>query len=255
MLPFHTPSSDRYAEAIRLLPALPEYAPEHLCTEAFRLYADTQLEMFYAPFDTINHSAKLAIVGITPGFQQMEIAYRVARAALALGRDAESASREAKAHASFAGTMRRNLVSMLNDIGINNALEVPDSVVLFETAQTLLHTSSAIRYPVLVRGANYTGHTPQPLQHPVLRGMIFDVLAPELAAVPDALVIPLGKAVECCLAALVSAGSLSRDRCLLGFPHPSGGNGHRKREFERNRDALRMKATNWFEGKAGVAAV
>jgi hypothetical protein len=83
--------------------------------------------------------------------------------------------------------------------------------------------------------------------------MVFEVLGPELAQVPDALIIPLGRAVEDCLSALISAGALSRERCLLGFPHPSGGNGHRKRQFELNADKLRAKTTSWFRASAAAA--
>ena len=60
--PFETPSLGKYNTAIRALPFLPVYAPEHLLTDSFRLYRNTELEMFYAPFETINHSARMAIV-------------------------------------------------------------------------------------------------------------------------------------------------------------------------------------------------
>jgi hypothetical protein len=202
--------------------------------------------------ESINRSAKIVIVGITPGFQQMEIAIRFARGALASGRTNSEACIEAKARASFAGTMRLNLIAMLNGIGLHEALGITDCGGLFDAFQFQLHTTSAIRYPVFVRGENYTGHTPRPLRHLVLREMIFSVLAPELAAVPDALIVPLGKAVEECLSALISSGLLNPDRCLFGFPHPSGGNGHRKRLFEENRDVLKMKAASWFAAKAIV---
>ena len=89
------------------------YGPEHLCTPTFRLYSDGDTEVFYAPFDSVNMSAKVAVVQITPGFQQMEIAFRSARAALVNGETGVEACRQAKAQASFAGPMRRNLISML----------------------------------------------------------------------------------------------------------------------------------------------
>lgn len=66
-LSFRPPLFDRFAEAIRLLPPLAKYGPEHLLTPAYRLYADKGVEMFYASFDAVNESAKVAIVGITPG--------------------------------------------------------------------------------------------------------------------------------------------------------------------------------------------
>jgi hypothetical protein len=45
--------------------------------------------MFYAPFDSINRSTKIAVVGVAPGFQQMEIAIRVVRQALHQGATAK----------------------------------------------------------------------------------------------------------------------------------------------------------------------
>lgn len=248
-LRFETSSSGKYDPVIRALPPLPIYSPEHLLTDSFRLYRDTDLEMFYAPFEAINRAAKIAIVGITPGFQQMEIAIRSARAAIVSGRTNSEACVEAKANASFAGTMRLNLIKMLNEIRLHEALGIPDCGRLFDAFQFLLHTTSAMRYPVFVRGENYTGHSPRPLRHSALREMVFNVLASELAEVPDALIVPLGKAVEECLSALISSGLLSQDRCLFGFPHPSGGNGHRKRLFEQNRDMLQVKAASWFAGR------
>jgi hypothetical protein len=254
-LPFTPPLIGRFAEPIRSLPQLPEYGPEHLCTPTFRLHADSSIEMFYAPLDYVNTSAKVAIVGITPGFQQMEIAFRTTRAALAAGKSGAEACRQAKVQASFAGPMRRNLISMLADIGLHDCLGISDPALLFDTYFPLLHTTSAIRYPAFVHGDkydNYTGHAPALLRHPVLHDMVFDVLSLELAEVPGALIIPLGKAVEGCLSALISAGVLSRERCLFGFPHPGGGNGHRKRQLELNSDMLKTKTAGWFKKTAGA---
>jgi hypothetical protein len=199
------------------------------------------------PVPIVNTSAKVARVGITPGFQQMEIALRVARAALAAGKSGAEACRQAKSQASFAGPMRGSLISMLADIGLHNWLGISAPALLFESCLRL-HPAWAILYPAFVHGANYTRHTPppRPLRHPLLRRMVFDVLSPELAQVPGAQIIPFGKAVEDCLSALISAGLLSGERCLLGFPHPSPLNGYRKRQFEQNLEMLRTKTGNWF---------
>lgn len=72
-------------------------------------------------------------------------------------------------------------------------------------------------------------------------------LGPELTAAPDALIIPLGKAVESCVQMLVSSGQLDVERCLLGFPHPSGGNGHRLRQFRENYGRLRQELSTWAD--------
>jgi hypothetical protein len=35
-------------------------------------------------------------------------------------------------------------------------------------------------------------------------------------------------------------------RCLIGFPHPSGGNGHRVKQFAQRRDELTAKVAGCF---------
>jgi len=246
------PLLTRYVDAIRSLPSKPEYTKSDLCTNDFLVFLDRRLEMFYGPFDSITRSAKIAIVGVTPGFQQMEIAIRVVRQALHQGAHCEEACVLAKQAASFAGGMRRNLIAMLDGIGISEGLGIYGCTELFEDSYHLTHTTSAIRYPIFVGGENYTGHVPSMLDHPLLRSYVFDVLAPELSQVSEALIVPLGKAVDEVIASLISAKRLNRERCLVGFPHPSPGNGHRKRLFEQNRESMAARVSQWFSG--GVRA-
>lgn len=162
---FTPPLFDGFKDRIRSLPQYPSYGRYHLCTPEFQLFADASLTMYYAPFDAINESAAVTIVGITPGWQQMEIAFRAARAALVRGDSGREACTDAKLQASFAGQMRLNLLSMLTDIGLHHGLGLPSPASLFGDCAHLLHTTSAIRYPVFVGEANYTGHAPQLLRH------------------------------------------------------------------------------------------
>jgi hypothetical protein len=59
-------------------------------------------------------------------------------------------------------------------------------------------------------------------------------------------VIPLGRAVDAALGLLIDAGVLDPRRCCLGFPHPSGANGHRISQFDQVQDTLRDKLSAWF---------
>ncbi len=87
------------------------------------LYKRKRLDIAYAPFDHVNTGADIVIVGITPGKQQMREAIEEARRAMKLGlSDAEVLAR-AKVHASFAGSMRKNLVRLLDAVGLNRLLE------------------------------------------------------------------------------------------------------------------------------------
>jgi hypothetical protein len=110
-----------------------------------------------------------------------------------------------------------------------------------------MHSTSALRNPVFVAGRNYTGSSPQIAETPLLRQQVFSTLGPELAQVPDAIVIPLGKAAQSALELLVADGVVARERCCWGFPHPSGANGHRARLFDAERSHLTQILTAWFD--------
>lgn len=59
--------------------------------------------------------AKVALVGLTPGWQQMELSYRLAAELTAdpeIGHNTQLVMSEIKRRMSFAGPMRRNLLSM-----------------------------------------------------------------------------------------------------------------------------------------------
>ncbi|MDQ3519975.1 MAG: hypothetical protein M3466_16435, partial [Gemmatimonadota bacterium] len=164
---------ESFAPAIRALPELPEgaqYTPADLMVPQFQIAAERHLRMYYVPFGTINSDARVAIVGITPGWTQMEIAYRVVRKELIAGTAAEEACRRAKFEASFAGSMRTNLISMLDLLGLPALLGLTSSADLFDSAPYLVHTTSAIRYPVFNGDRNYTGSNPHPLKSPLLMG-------------------------------------------------------------------------------------
>ena len=117
-----------------------------------------------------------------------------------------------------------------------------------------VHTGSVIRYPVFVNGRNYTGHGPDMLRSQLLRQCVESVLAPELASVPRALVVPLGNAVSAALQHLCNLGALSAERCLFGFPHPSGANGRRVKDFVERREEMRHMIAIHFRRKAEPSA-
>ena len=50
---------------------------------------------------------------------------------------------------------------------------------------------------------------------------------------------------------LVEAGQLDGARCLLGFPHPSGDNGHRVRQFRENQAHPSEEIDNWADSYPG----
>jgi hypothetical protein len=227
-----------YQGFLASLPVREKYEQWDLLVSNFLIEEEKRLRVFYAPFDSVNPKARVIILGITPGWTQMEIAYREARRVLASGGSAEDACRCAKSQASFAGAMRANLVRMLDALHLPALLEIRSSSELFGVAHPLLHTASAFRYPVFVGNRNYTGANPRPVDSPFLMRFARSILAPELESVSKAVIVPLGKSVEDVLVALAGERLIRSGRWLSGFPHPSGANGHRVRLFNENLEPL-----------------
>lgn len=228
----------QYSTFLSELPLREKYDSNDLLVSDLLIGQAGSLRIFYAPFDWINPAARIVILGITPGWTQMEMACRTARGELAAGRTLDDACRLAKQHASFAGSMRNNLVRMLDALGLPALFQIGSSGDLFGEASSLLHTSSAIRYPTFVESANYTGSNPPAAKSAFLLRVARELLVPELEALSQAAIVPLGRSVEEVLDTLAAEGSLRRKRWLTGFPHPSGANGHRARIFEKNRESL-----------------
>ena len=200
-----------------------------------------RLVVAYAPFDHLNTAARVVIVGITPGANQMEKAFASARRSLAADMSDEAVLARVKRDASFEGSMRERLVGWLDGASLPEALGLDSSVDLFgEAGSKLVHTTSMVRYPAFLDGRNFDGHSVKPLAE--FRDLIDGMFAPELASLEDALVIPLGSAVErVILNYLAPLGVVDASRVLAGFPHPSGGVpfAHGEGKYRRNRDSFK----------------
>jgi hypothetical protein len=225
---------------------IPREAPkslEHLSLN-LRMYADETIEIWYSPMGSRTVGAKLWILGITPGWNQMRIAYEEAAKWLNEGFTNEQAAQKKKPRVAFAGSMRTNLVAMLDDLEVASLLGQQSSAELFDSNQ--LRTGSVLKYPVFKNFKNYTGHSPKPTNHPALKEMIDTVFAQELADNTDCLIVPLGKAVEDVLTYSAEQGRLDMARVLKGFPHPSGANGHKKKQYAAMKSQLREQIERWF---------
>ncbi|RJE86085.1 hypothetical protein D3P07_18545 [Paenibacillus sp. 1011MAR3C5] len=237
-----------YQSIIAGLPDRP-WQREDLLIDDLLLDRENDLSLYYAPYDYINPTAMVTIVGITPGFTQMSLSLLQAKDDLASGISLSDIDRRAKYVASFAGTMRRHLIDMLNELGLPELLGVSDSSELFGDRRELIHTTSVIRYPLFRKGDNYTGHQPRMLSSNLIRKYALHDFALELAMVENSVIIPLGKSVSDVLHYIDDEkplpGERIHERCLFGFPHPSGANGHRKKQFEllkeHHKDILRRK--------------
>ncbi|MDR1853376.1 MAG: uracil-DNA glycosylase family protein [Azoarcus sp.] len=206
---------------------------------------DQGIRVCYAPFEYINESARVVIAGITPGHTQMLNALKEVRRQLDRNTPEDKALKAAKDTGAFSGSMRPNLTSLLDSIGIQRWLGIRSCDELFGNSAHLVQTTSVLRYPVFVGDKkNYAG-TPNMIRHPLLRDQLTAHFAAEAAALPDAVFVPLGDKVAEALFFLAEKGSIKRERILDGLPHPSGANAERIAYFlgRKERSALSSKTS------------
>lgn len=214
-----------FAPVIRSLSAT-ELAGAPSLYDKLTLAEQGDLRVCYAPFEHINPNARVVIVGITPGHTQMLNALKEVRYQLDQGVTDEIALKAAKATGAFSGPMRPKLTGMLDAIGVQKWLGLSSCNELFESAAHLIQTTSVLRNPVFKKGENYNG-TPSMTKNPLLQKQLLTYFVEDVAALPNAVFIPLGDKVSEALHFLVAEGLLDRSRILDGLPHPSGTNGER----------------------------
>ena len=231
-----------YKTVIEKLPVKDKYTKEELLTEDFLIDKENNIEIYYAPHNEyINPKAKILIIGITPGFIQMNIAIVTARKELEKNNNIEDIQYKCKVEGRFSGSLRKNIISMLDEIKLNEALNIYSCSDLFDKKDYLMHTVSLIPYPVFVKKQNYTGHTPKLLKSDFLMKYIYNNFINEIHKLDNfknILLIPLGKAVEEVLCRLKDEGFIKENQILRGFPHPSGANVNRLVQLEENKEKM-----------------
>lgn len=226
----------KYCEEIAKLSG---FDKKDILNRKFELFSKDNMSIYYAPHNEIvNKKAKVFIVGITPGWTQTSIAYKTAHDGLIKQFDHESIKKACKRNSRFAGSMRKNLIEMLDDLNLNKKLHICSCLELFQDKDELLHTTSIIPYPVFINHKNYTGSSPKILENEILEKYLREYFCKEVEQLSSSFIIPLGKAVEEVLEVLIRENVIRKEQCLLGFPHPSGANGHRKKQFAANREKL-----------------
>lgn len=214
---------------IARLPAR-RYEREDLCGAPFRLSSVGALEAFYAPLDWVNREARLVLLGAAPGWHEMETAFRTVRDGLAGPEGDLNLLRRARLAARPPLAQRQRFMRLLG------ASEIPDKCgveaeALLEADSALLHWTWVARFPVFLRGRNYAGRAPSLLVSPLMRAFVTDALAGELAAIPGALVVPLGSPAADALWLLVQLGMLERERVGPCLPDPSQWTGDQVRRW------------------------
>lgn len=234
-----------------VLNAMDELTRENLPHSGLRLACEekTGLEIYYTTHcEWINPNAQVLFVGICPGFEQMQLSFDILKAHPELT-DTE-VQRLSKTHARFGRSMRKNLITMLDRIGLPQALGASDAAALFAADCELIDNTCLIPYPVFRDGKNYNGHTPKISASLLLTNIMTAHLTQVLPVFKDALIIPLGKCVGEVLKRCTQNDVLKTDQILWHFPHPSGANGHRHRIFKDHLAAYRRAVRAHFAAQA-----
>ena len=212
----------KYLNQIRILKKINKST---ITSHKFLFKKEGNIKVYYAPFDYFNSKAKIMIVGITPGFQQMLQSFQVINEGKSL--------KEVKDLSSFKGSMRTSLIKYLDELEVNKKLRIKSCESLFNKNSKYLHTTSLVKYPVFDQGKNYSGSNI--LKKKILIEFIEKNFLKELKILKKAIIIPLGNTVSSTIEYLNNKYDLKLACFLKGFPHPSGANARKNIQFKENK--------------------
>ena len=217
----------KYLDKIKLLKKINK---SNITNNKFLVNKESNIEIYYAPFDYINSKAKIMIVGITPGLQQMLQSFEVINEGKSL--------KEVKDLSSFKGSMRTTLVKYLDELKVNKTLKIKSCERLFNKDNKYLHTTSLVKYPVFDKGKNYSGANI--LKKKILLDFIEKNFLKELKTLKKSIIVPLGNTVSSTIEYLNSKYNLKLSCFLEGFPHPSGANARKNIQFKKNKKNMQL---------------
>ncbi|RQU47890.1 hypothetical protein DF147_09710 [Burkholderia cenocepacia] len=206
---------EKYESAIRDYKG-PQGDPQ---SASLRMHQNGDLVVYYAPFEWVNPSAKVVLVGITPWKAQADIALTEARRALIEGLPVPEVLRRAALAAAFAGRSRQRLVSLLDYIGVHQWLGLRSSEELFGEASHLLQATTLFQFPIFNKGENFRGGK-HPERDPMLRWQMREHFGKMAKTMPDAVFIPVGATTSKGVDWLTKEGFLNKERVFHGLPHP-----------------------------------
>ncbi|MDA9838124.1 hypothetical protein N9B99_00770 [Candidatus Pelagibacter sp.] len=208
--------------------ALKKINKSTIINSKFLINAENNIKIYYAPFDYLNSDAKIMIVGITPGLQQMLQSFQVVNDGKSL--------KEVKDLSSFKGSMRTALIKYLDELEVNKKLKIKSCESLFNKDSKHLHTTSLVKYPVFDKGKNYSGSNI--LKKKILLEFIEKNFLQELKTLNKSIIIPLGNTVSSTIEYLNNKYDLKLACFLKGFPHPSGANARKNIQFKKNKSSM-----------------
>ncbi len=196
-------------------------------TSAMTLNANGRDVLDYIPFERVEKNARLVIIGITPGPNQLKLAYEEAARLLRRGESDDVVLREAKRAGGFGGSsMRPNLVRMLNHFRFAEILGISDIEELWGGEAHLLQATSVVPHAAFRNGKMFAGSFNDIVSSPVFHESFLRDFVGSLEAIDkDALFVGLGATPRDALDWCVSKGLIRADRVLGTFAHPSTSGG------------------------------
>ncbi len=223
------PELAQFKDAAQSLPSNPSKAT---IQETFCMAKTADLMEVYTPFEFVNKAARVAIVGITPGFTQVQNAILSLSNALKTGMADEKALQMAKQTGAFSGSLRKNLIDLLNSIGLDQYLGIADCAELFANRNDLIQSCSILKNGVFKfnkrKGTweNYNG-TPDIIKNDFLRNRV-ERFGKQTAQFPKGIIyIALGPVVSSAFEYLISQGVVDAKSVFSGLIHPAPGNNER----------------------------
>lgn len=110
---------------------------------------ENRFACFYSPFDWVNDSADIILIGITPGKRQAIDSLLTLRSALESGKPVVDAAARAKQVASFNGEMRDVASELMDYFCLNDVFGVEKSAILFDEMAHRTHYTSCCATPFL----------------------------------------------------------------------------------------------------------
>ncbi|MBQ4164159.1 MAG: hypothetical protein IJD87_03660, partial [Turicibacter sp.] len=102
---------ENYIDIIKKLPIKKKYTKDELLIPELLVEKEGEIEIYYAPHNEyINPKAKIFIVGITPGFEQLSTAIAEARVCIEDDIPLEVMKYRCKVAGRFSGSLRHNLI-------------------------------------------------------------------------------------------------------------------------------------------------
>jgi len=187
---------------------------------------DSTYRLIYVPFVHVAKSAKLAIVGITPGSAQIAAAYAATRPMLIAGLPHGEILEQAIKQGAFQGTMRTNLIKILRHFDIGTKLGIADVAELWSRQAGLLHSTSVIPHAAFKCGKMFNGGFDEILASPLLVSCFERCFVPTLAELDgECRFIALGPTPLQALKWCAKRGHILADRILGSCPQPWGSSG------------------------------